>query len=131
MTAKKSPLSALSGNDLREMLYAVFASEAMKLLGLDHDVADLLRTAFQQDTLLSKYPSELDALVRILDPSHPPACGPVHPRSRRTSHRRFQPRRRPASYEGSVSTLINVFRAPLGDFADDPVNQRSEAFPNA
>jgi hypothetical protein len=38
----------------------------MKLLGLDHDVADLLRTAFQQDTLLSKYPSELDALDRIL-----------------------------------------------------------------
>ena len=66
MTAKKSPLSALSGNDLREMLYAVFASEAMKLLGLDHDVADLLRTAFQQDTLLSNYPGELDALVRIL-----------------------------------------------------------------
>jgi hypothetical protein len=46
--------------------YAVFASEAMKLLKLQHSVADLLRVAFQQDTLLSKYPGELDALVRIL-----------------------------------------------------------------
>jgi hypothetical protein len=46
--------------------YAVFASEAMKLLGLQHNVADLLRFAFQQDSLLSKYPAELDALVSIL-----------------------------------------------------------------
>jgi hypothetical protein len=46
--------------------YAVFASEAMKLLGLQHNVTDLLRFAFQQDSLLSKYPAELDALVSIL-----------------------------------------------------------------
>jgi hypothetical protein len=46
--------------------YAVFASEAMKLLGLQHNVSDLLRFAFQQDSLLSKYPAELDALVSIL-----------------------------------------------------------------
>jgi hypothetical protein len=46
--------------------YAVFASEAMKLLGLQPNLADLLKTSFGQDTLLSKYPGELDALVRIL-----------------------------------------------------------------
>ena len=46
--------------------YAVFASEAMKLLSLQHNAADLLKVAFQQDSLLSKYPGELDALVRIL-----------------------------------------------------------------
>ena len=46
--------------------YAVVASEAMKLLRLEHEVDDLLKLAFQQDTLLSRYPGELDALVRIL-----------------------------------------------------------------
>jgi hypothetical protein len=46
--------------------YAVVASEAMKQLGLQHEAANLLRLAFQQDSLLSRYPGELDALVRIL-----------------------------------------------------------------
>jgi hypothetical protein len=46
--------------------YAVFASEAMKLLTLQHNAGDLLKVAFQQDPLLSKYPGELDALIRIL-----------------------------------------------------------------
>jgi hypothetical protein len=46
--------------------YAVFASEAMKLLGLQLNLADLLKTAFEQDALLNKYPGELDALVKIL-----------------------------------------------------------------
>jgi hypothetical protein len=46
--------------------YAVFASEAMKLLGLQPNLADLLKTAFEQDALLNKYPGELDTLVKIL-----------------------------------------------------------------
>ena len=46
--------------------YAVFASEVMKLLRLQHNAGELLKAAFQQDPLLSKYPGELDALVRIL-----------------------------------------------------------------
>jgi hypothetical protein len=46
--------------------YAVFASEAMKLLGVQPNLPDLLKTSFEQDTLLSKYPGELDAVVRIL-----------------------------------------------------------------
>jgi hypothetical protein len=36
----------------------------MKLLTLQHNAGDLLKIAFQQDTLLSKYPGELDVLRR-------------------------------------------------------------------
>jgi len=50
--------------------YADLASQAMTALGLPHSSADrekLLRRAYDEDTLLSQYPLELDMLVRIVD----------------------------------------------------------------
>jgi hypothetical protein len=46
--------------------YAAIASEAMKLLGLNHDPSSLLQTAFSDDKLLSQYPVEMDYLGSIL-----------------------------------------------------------------
>ncbi len=50
--------------------YADLASRAMQTLGLPHPAADrsaLLRRGFDEDTLLSRYPLELDGLIRLID----------------------------------------------------------------
>jgi hypothetical protein len=50
--------------------YADLASHAMQALGLGHTKTDrdkLLRRGFDEDTLLSKYPLELDGLLRLID----------------------------------------------------------------
>ncbi len=46
--------------------YADLASEAMTLLGLAHDRGALLNRALLEDSLLNRYPPELDFLVGIL-----------------------------------------------------------------
>jgi hypothetical protein len=46
--------------------YARLAAEAMKGLGLAHDPQALLERGFGEDALLSRYPPELDVLVRLL-----------------------------------------------------------------
>jgi hypothetical protein len=46
--------------------YADLAAEAMNVLGLPHDRAALLRRALVEDSLLSRYPVELDVLVGVL-----------------------------------------------------------------
>lgn len=50
--------------------YADMASRAMQTLGLTHTESDrnkLLQRGFDEDTLLSKYPMELDALLHVID----------------------------------------------------------------
>jgi hypothetical protein len=47
--------------------YADLASKVMAELNLSHNRARLLETAFQEDTLLSNYPLELDAITRYID----------------------------------------------------------------
>jgi hypothetical protein len=50
--------------------YADVASHAMQALGLPHSATDrmkLLRRAFDEDSLLSKYPLELDGLIQLID----------------------------------------------------------------
>lgn len=50
--------------------YADLASQAMQTLGLNHTASDrnkLLQRGFSEDTLLSKYPLELDGLIRLID----------------------------------------------------------------
>jgi hypothetical protein len=50
--------------------YADLASRAMQALGLRHTAADrstLLRRGFDEDSLLSRYPLELDGLIRLID----------------------------------------------------------------
>jgi hypothetical protein len=50
--------------------YADVASHAMQALDLNHTAADrtkLLRRGFDEDTLLSRYPLELDGLFRLID----------------------------------------------------------------
>jgi hypothetical protein len=50
--------------------YADLASHAMQTLGLPHTATDrnkLLRRGFDEDSLLSKYPLELDGLIRLIE----------------------------------------------------------------
>jgi hypothetical protein len=46
--------------------YAKLAAEAMKILELPHEEGPLLQGAFADDTLLSRYPIELNAVVGLL-----------------------------------------------------------------
>jgi hypothetical protein len=85
--------------------YAVFASEAMKLLTFQHNAGDLLKVAFQQDTLLCKYPGELDALIRILAILRTLEHVGQFTHAPRPPHQRLPHRRRPAGNEVNLPTL--------------------------
>ena len=59
-------LQSIDGMHATSCGYADLASEAMTLLGLQHDRAELLNRALLEDALFSRYPPELDFLVVIL-----------------------------------------------------------------
>ena len=57
---------SIDGMHLSGCGYALLASEAMNVLGLEHVRQDLLQQGFSDDSLLSRSPIELTILVRLL-----------------------------------------------------------------
>jgi len=66
LTLVAGGLQSADGMHATGLGYALLASEVMNDLGLAHDRAQLLQTAFDQDLLLSTRSRNLDALVGVL-----------------------------------------------------------------
>ena len=92
--------------------YADVASEAMTLLGLAHDRAALLNRALLEDSLLSRYPPELDFLVIILALAQAPAHRSHHRRAKAGLHRPSGNCRRLDDDEAGLRPLTSRFGLP-------------------
>jgi hypothetical protein len=69
-TLVKGGYQSIDGMHASGAGYADMASQAMQTLGLNHTASErnkLLQRAFGEDTLLSKYPLELDWFIRLID----------------------------------------------------------------